>query len=363
MVFLRATSWSGLLICLFMTAVVTGCGAPSRAGYADKAGGATAPVVLTLATDATEDGADARLLRYFGRAIAERSNGKLEVRMIYAAASGATEFPELRVARMVRQGRFDLGWVGARSWDELGVRSMRALQTPFLITSYPLLDRVLVSPLGQRMLGGIREAGVIGLALVPGELRHPLGVSRPLVRLADYAGARIHVPPSQTTDAFVRALGAKPVHLSKTEGFAAYSAGKVDGKEFGYLGELGGIVTANVTFFPTASTLFANVRALERLGAGRRRVLEAAAKQTLQHVAATPPSEEALLRKFCKAGGRAALATNRDRSALIHAALPVIVHLERDRRTESFIRAIRSFKTATRQADIVVPPTCDVRAR
>ena len=60
---------------------------------------------------------------------------------------------------------------------------------------------------------------------------------------------------------------------------------------------------------PTANTLFANVRSLERLGAGRRRELEAAAEQTLRACARrTAPSEEALLREFCKAGGRAALA-------------------------------------------------------
>jgi TRAP-type C4-dicarboxylate transport system substrate-binding protein len=362
MVFPRAMNWSVLLVCLLASAVVTGCGAPTRAGYADKAGGATAPVMLTLATDAPEDGTDARVLRYFVRAIAQRSKGNLRVRIVYTAGGAATAFPELRVARLVRDGGFDLGWVGARSWDELGVGSMRALQTPFLITSYAVLDRVLASPLGRQMLGGIREAGVIGLALVPGELRHPLGVKRPLVRLADYANARIDVPPSRTTDAFLRALEAKPVHLSQAEAFGAYSTGKVDGKEFGYLGEFGGIVTANVTFFPTASTLFANRGSFERLGAGRRRALEVAAEQTLEHVAATPPSEETLLHEFCKEGGRAALATTRDRAAIVRAAQPVIAQLERDQRTERLIQAIRSLKAATRQAGIVVPPRCDLRA-
>jgi TRAP-type C4-dicarboxylate transport system substrate-binding protein len=358
----RALRWSFLLVCLLPSAVVAGCGAPTRAGYADKAGGATAPVMLTLATAAPEDGSDARVLRYFVRAVAQRSEGNVRVRVIYAAGGAASAYPELRVARLVRDGRFDLGWVGARSWDELGVSSMRALQAPFLITSYPLLDRVLASPLGREMLGGIREAGVIGLALVPGELRHPLGVKRPLVRLVDYANARIDVPPSRTTDALLRALGADPVHLSRAEGFAAYSAGKVDGKEFGYLGEFGGIITANVTFFPTASTLFANRSSFDGVGAGRRRALQAAAEQTLEHVAATPPSEETLLHEFCAEGGRAALATTRDRAALVRAAQPMIAELERDRQTNRLIHAIRSLKTVTRQDSIVVPPRCDLRA-
>jgi TRAP-type C4-dicarboxylate transport system substrate-binding protein len=352
------------LVCLLATAIAAGCAAPTRPGYADKAGGATAPVVLTLATDASEDGADARVLGYLVRAIAQRSHGGLRVRVVYGAGGNATAFPELRVARMVRGGRFDLGWVGARSWDELGVQTLRPLQTPFLITSYALLDRVLTSRLGPQMLDGIRQAGVVGLALVPGELRHPLGVKRPLVSLGDYAAARIDVPPSRTTDAFVRLLGAAPVHLSHAAGFAAYSAGNVDGKEFGYVGELGGVVTANVTLFPTASTLFANVGSFRHLDARRRAALTAAGEQTLEHVAATPPSEEALLRGFCAEGGRAALATNRTRAELARAAQPLTVRLERNPRIRRFVRNIRSLKAVTRSGPrVVIPHGCVVRVR
>ena len=69
--------------------------------------------------------------------------------------------------------------------------SFQALQAPFLITNYALLDRVVTSPLAARMLAGLGSRNLIGLALVPGLLRHPVGVGRPLVSVADYRGARV----------------------------------------------------------------------------------------------------------------------------------------------------------------------------
>jgi TRAP-type C4-dicarboxylate transport system substrate-binding protein len=343
---------------------VAACGVPTRAGNADKAGGPTAPTVLTLGTDVAEDEADARVLGYFVHAVAQHSHDRLRVHVVYRAGGGATAFREARVARAVRDGRFDLGWVGSRVWDELGVRSLRALQTPFLITDYVLLDRVLTSPLGTSMLEGTGRAGVVGLALVPGELRHPLGVTHSLVSRADFAGARIDVPPSRTTDALVRALGAKPVHLSRSAGFAAYVAGRVDGKEFGYLGELGPIVTPNVTLFPTADTLVGNEDAVANLDGALRRALEAAAVQTVEHVAGTPPSEEQLLKRFCAEGGRAAVASPGELAELQAAAEPVVAELERDAETRRFIRAIRVLKTAIpRNAGVRIPDGCRLLER
>ena len=170
-------------------AAFTGCGGATQAGNADKAGGATAPLVLSIATDATADRADAAILRYFVRRVQDNSQGTLRIRIAYGAGGEATTSPEVRVARLVRDGKFDLGWIPSRNWDRLGVRSLRALQAPFLITSYDLLNRVLTGPLGPEMLRGVRQAGVVGLALVPGELRHPGGLNHAFRGPADFAGS------------------------------------------------------------------------------------------------------------------------------------------------------------------------------
>lgn len=343
---------------LAAAAALAGCGG-SRVGLADKAGGATAPLVLDVATDSPEDGAQADALRYFAHRVEYDSQGRLRVRVVYGAGDADSAMSEVGVARFVQAGRFDLGWVPSRNWDELGVESLRALQTPFLITSYLLLDRVLTSPLGTEMLGGLDNARVVGLALVPGELRHPLGLQRPLVRRSDYLGRRIHVPPSRTTDALVRALGAKPVHLSSAQGFKAYVAGKVGGKEYGYLDEFGPIVTANVTFFPTAWTLFVNEKTFAGLDGRRRAALRAAAAETLEYAVHTQPTESALIAAFCHEGGRAATATVAEQAALARATRPVLAWLSRDPQTRALIRRIRALKHALPPPPpSFVPPRC-----
>ena len=64
------------------------------------------------------------------------------------------------------------------------------------------------------MLAGLKRDDVVGLALVPELLRHPVGLERPLLSPADFAGARIVDFPSRASDSLLRALGATPVHLS-----------------------------------------------------------------------------------------------------------------------------------------------------
>jgi hypothetical protein len=58
------------------------------------------------------------------------------------------------------------------------------------------------------VLSGLDEVGVVGLALLPEGLCHPLGFEAPLIGPADYAGKTIRAPTSNTTAALFDALGA-----------------------------------------------------------------------------------------------------------------------------------------------------------
>ena len=53
----------------------------------------------------------------------------------------------------------------------MGVTSFQALLAPFLVDSLELERRVLESPLATRMLEGVEQAGVVGIALLAGPLR------------------------------------------------------------------------------------------------------------------------------------------------------------------------------------------------
>ncbi len=325
-------------------ALLAGCATSHGVRGADKAGGSDAPLVLRLGDVDTQDDPNTTwVLEYFGNQVAKLSGGKLRVRVIYDAAGHERPDVEAQVARKVRNGSFDLGWIGAAAWDELGTTSFQALHAPFLVADDVLLDRVATGPLARDMLSGLRVAGVQGLALVPESLRNPVGLRQPLVSLGSFRGARLIVTPSRVTDAALRALGATPVHALGS----AQQLGEADGLLESLVAYLGpDIVTGNVSLFPALHTLFANPASLRALTDAERAALERAAARTLAYVVTRRHSAQAVIDQFCSGGraasasggGRIVLASRAELAALVRATRPVYAMLERDPRTKSLIQ-------------------------
>jgi C4-dicarboxylate-binding protein DctP len=351
----------GLLAAAIVSAITAGCSFSHASSGADKAGGSNAPIVLSLADSDDPTQTDTPAVRFFASRVAKLSHGALRIQIKFQAAGDKIATVEQRTVRMVQAGTFDLGFVGARAWDQLGVTSFEALQAPFLVTSYPLLDRVVASGIADKMLNGLRSQHVIGLALIPDQLRHPVALKHPLISLSDFAGARVRIQPSRVTSSLMRALGATPVDVANGKVGSAIGHHRIDAEELA----LGNAftpttVTGNVTFFGKTLTLFAGGPAYQRLTADQRHVLREAAKQTVQHVIATSPTENALAAAFCRqSGARIALASKSQLAALVRASQPVYAELERDAETRAFITRIRRLRATTPAPPaLVVPPSC-----
>jgi TRAP-type C4-dicarboxylate transport system substrate-binding protein len=331
------------------------CSASRESRSADKAGGIGNVVVLRLGNADTPDGGDRQALTYFARQAEERSGGTLRIDTTYAAAGRGLQRPdaEQEVARMVREGELDLGYVGADGWDELGVRSFAGLFAPLLIDDDALLNAVAKRGLAAEMLKGLRRLGVVGLALIPRSLGPPVGLERPFINPADFAGSRVAVTPSKATDTALRALGARPVHVSETATGKAVAGGRVDAElpPFDLL-PVADVVAANVSLLPKLDTLFVNSDSLHALSDDQRRALRRAATRTVAHVIATRPTAQAALEDFCSVGrgasasggGRAVLASNSDMAALRRATRPVYTTLRRDPRTSDVLERIGALK-------------------
>jgi TRAP-type transport system periplasmic protein len=350
---------ASVLVTVLVGILAAGC---SLDGGGDKAGGSSEPVVLRLAAAEDAEQPESERARYFASRVSELSDGSVRVRIVYDAGGEENTGYETRLANMVRQGKFELGWIGARAWDRSGITSFQALQAPFLVTDHTLLGRIATGPLALRMLEGLSAHGLVGLALVPDRLRYPVGARHALASPGAFAGARVRVPPSRATDALMRALGATPVHLRGEALTAALEKGKIDGSEVS-LGtnsaeEGENFLTWNVILFPKALTLFAARGAYERLDEDQRAIIAKAARQTAAYAAAHPFSERALMRNFC-GGGRpvtAVAASRKDLAALKRAARRVYTELERDPRTKAMIAAIRDLKATMPAASIASPP-------
>jgi TRAP-type C4-dicarboxylate transport system substrate-binding protein len=344
-----------LLIALAATAALTGC----FSGGADKAGGSSAPVVLRLATADTGLRPQVEQPEYFAEQVAKLSHGRLRIEIVRAPAAESVPDPEARVAGMVRDGRFQLGWIGARGWDTVGVDAFQALQAPFLITDKGLLDEVVAGEIGKRMLAGLDGGGVEGIALVPGLLRHPFGVKHAFASLDDFAGARVRVVPSRASEALMRALGATPVHIASNAVGDAANRGRIDAREQSLGADPAGAwLTANLTFFGKAMTLFGNADALQGLSSEQRDVLRRAGELAVKHAIAAAPAEQDLATAYCTAA-RVAIAAEGDLAALRRASAPVYAELERRPETRQAIADIRALKAQLPPAPPVdVPASC-----
>jgi TRAP-type C4-dicarboxylate transport system substrate-binding protein len=316
--------------------VLAGCGGAS----ADKAGGESGqqPRILTMANAAGDSGE----LDGFAGEVARLSGGTIRIQVQNRWRVGQAKY-ETGLIKDVAAGKADLGSAGSRAWDSVGVMSLRALHAPLLIDSYAVQERVLRSPLVGEMLAGLEPIGLVGLGVLPGPMRRPLGVSKPLVAPGDYAGLRIGVQQSLVADETMRVLGARPIwfpaggKIDQFDGIEQQTA-SIEGNRYDTIGKH---FTANVNLWPRPLVIFAGKQVFDSLSPDQRNALR-------QAVANVAPAQTALLRGFeqevagnlCRRGLEFQTASPDDLAALRTAVQPVYDTLVREPQTKRFLAAI-----------------------
>jgi TRAP-type C4-dicarboxylate transport system substrate-binding protein len=310
----------------------------------DKAGATrpAKPVVLTLAThdDATEYGT-------FAAAVDRLSGGSLRIRIAgnWRATGTRSEIDfERGIVDDVRSGKGQLGIVGVRVWDTLGVMSFQALVAPFLIDSLSLERRALETPFARRALAGLRKMGVVGIALLPGSLRRPLGLTRALVRPQDYQGERIAIRLGNVARATFHALrataaGSMP-SAGDLSGFDGIEVDPLTITENSY--DAGAhALTGNVVYWPRALTIVMNRKAFDGLTGTQRQILAAAGRQALMPELARIRHDQGLgLAALCAGTLPIVAASPSERAALRRTVQPVYDQIERNPFTRQWIAQI-----------------------
>src|SRR5262249_17454213 len=112
--------------------VLAACTSGSTSGTDDKAGGDAEPIVLTLA-DFSFSPVSVVGVKDFVDRVEQLSGGavRIDVKSDWDGEVYHSDI-EQRVVRDVAAGKADLGWVGTRAFDSLGVDSFRALNAPML---------------------------------------------------------------------------------------------------------------------------------------------------------------------------------------------------------------------------------------
>lgn len=341
---------------LALLVVLGGCGGSS---HATKEGTKTSgQITLKMETpDSPQASAE-----FFAKRVDQLTHGHL--RVIQAADySSADPANEVRLAAALRQGKVQMAYMPSRAWERDGGRVLgfRALQAPFLITSYPLLHQVATGPVARQLLASLRRENVVGLGLVPDELRRLLS-RKPLFSAGDFQGARIRVVTSPTTERIFRALGAEPVtNLTADQVGPALAAGKLAAVETSMqaiannsYNKQASYLAANLPVFAKTQTIAISKRTFGRLDSGDRKALEDAAAATAAQ--ADPGTQErSELKAICTSGLRIAPVSAAGIESLQRAASPVYAQLESDASTKQAIGAIQQLKQQVPVAQSVVP--------
>lgn len=313
------------------------------------------PTLLTMADTNKANGE----LGPFAAAVARLSGDKLRIEFKTGWRAGTTDY-ETGVIRDVQAGKVDLAWAGSRAFDSVGVTSFDALNAPLLIDNYPLEGAVLESSLVPSMLAGLKPLGLVGLGILPGPLRKPLGVW-PLVRPQDYRGQRLAYSRSQVAKEAFQALGANGVEIAAGADINGYDGveaqvASIAGNDYGSVATF---LTANVNLWPRPLVLFMNQKVFDSLGRQERSVLTAAARDALSPTLALQQhdqKEEAA--NLCRAGLNFFTATDADLAALRQAVQPVYTSLDGNALTRADIAqiiALRQPSTGTAAPDA---PSC-----
>jgi TRAP-type C4-dicarboxylate transport system substrate-binding protein len=344
------------VLTLVLLAAATGAGGCLGGEDSDKAGGERPAdaVVLRLANhDSSLD------LDEYVDAVERLSDGSIRIELENGWREGEVDY-EPRTIEDVRDGEVEMAKVSARAFDVAGVRSFQPLVAPFAVDSYALQREVLRSRVAADMLRGVEGLGLAGVALLPGDLRRPFGVGRPLVDVADYHRARIATRLSRLGRRTFAALGAAGEPVSPSADVSSF-----DGAENGIENLPGSPnsgprreVTLNVALWPRSLAIVMNGDAWEDLSQEQRDALQQAGRAALDPALERIRSRDReALGVVCR-GGEVAIneATPAQVQALRDATADITRDLERDPSTRAAVRAIEALKAEVEPEE---PPGCD----
>ena len=332
--------WSVATVLAAFAVALAACSGPDsdKAGGADKA----EPRVLTMAV---QSGVPPQMAA-FAEEVSRLSGGTLEVEFSDKWRLGEPTY-EAGTLEDVKAGKVDIAWVGARAFDTVGVESFQALLAPLLVDSYDLEAKVFEEGIPDEMLKAVDELDLVGIGVLPGPMRKVLGVSRPFVGPADFAGQVVGIQDSALAKQTFDALGATPEPVpaeASLDGLDAYEQqlASIEGNSYDANAKY---LASNVNLWPRPLVIVMGNDAYDSLTDEQQSALRAAAESAIPRaLEASRTEDEEALAMLCKRGMTFGTASEADLVRLRAALEPVYADLGSDPETKSYLDAIVSLK-------------------
>jgi TRAP-type C4-dicarboxylate transport system substrate-binding protein len=136
----------------------------------------------------SEDCPTVQALHYMGSLVAERSGGRLQLKVFHSRQLGE----EKETLEQTRAGAIDLNRTNVALIGTL-VPAVKVLAMPFLFRSIEHQQKVLDGPIGNEILDSFEPYGFVGLAFYDSGARSIYNSVRPVRSLEDVKDLRIRV--------------------------------------------------------------------------------------------------------------------------------------------------------------------------
>ena len=332
--------------------VTSGC-----SGSVDKAGGAVPEPTRTLKLLNPRFAVE---VEPFVDEVAKLSAGALVLEQGEQFERGSAE-SEVEAIKALQAGRTDLAVVPVRAFGLVGVRSFDALIAPMEVDSMSLQQQVLSSDVATDMVSGVEGLGLKGIGILPGPMRFPAGITRPLRTPNDFNAARIAFNASAVGERSLRALNAIPVK----SGFEGTDMSGYDGLEQ-QIGSIAGNrydddvkwITGNAQLWPRPLAVVANADSFDSLSDAQRGWLTEAVQNAIPSMAALQREDEGL-GVLCRRGKAQIIqASSAQIKQLRDGFAPVYQWLRGDGSTARYLDQIDALKAGGVTADPNDVPDC-----
>jgi TRAP-type C4-dicarboxylate transport system substrate-binding protein len=323
----------------------TGCQAPDRAG-------GQADVEVKELTFATPPDPPTQL-QAWANEVDQLSKGTLKIRFVEDARTEQQPKFEAGTIADVSAGKVDMGWVGARVFDQAGVTSFQALLAPLVIDNLELQGKVFDAGIPQNMLSGLDELDLVAVGVLPGPMRKVLGIHKPFTKPGDFAAAVVGIQDSGVADQTFRALGAKAKPMpsgTKLDGLDAYEQqlASIQGNHYAADAKY---VTGNLNLWPRPLIIIANHGTYDRLSVDQHDIMAAAAKDAVPvAMEAERVADTNATAALCKAGLTFAQSSEADLEAFEKALASVYATIRKDPANAAWLDQIAGIKRSLHRA-------------
>ncbi len=184
------------------------------------------PIIIKFSHVAAPDAPKGRAAEKFKQLAEQKTNGRVKV-VIYP---NSQLYKDRKQMDALRRGVVQLLAPSLSEFGPMGVPEFELFDLPYLFPDSTVLHRVMDGVVGKKLFAKLDSKGVTGLAFWDNGFKQ-MSANRPLHTVADFAGLKMRVQPSQVLAAQIEALGAEPQVLAFSDVRSALQRGVVDGTE------------------------------------------------------------------------------------------------------------------------------------